>query len=211
MGTITIVKKCCAKVRLYAVIDCDTLLLWHKIILKVKNSKWHKNSTLLIAIFFCVLSFGQKQDLPESEVEFWDRVQFGGGAGLAIGSEFTSISVSPQAAYSFNQYFAAGVGLNAGYIRERNLFKAQNYGMSLLGLFSPTSMVQISAELNQTYYTYSYEDVLQPDEQFWDTALFLGVGYTNGNVTLGVQYDVLFDRDRSPNGSPLMPFVRVFF
>ncbi|WP_243388926.1 hypothetical protein [Flavobacterium aurantiibacter] len=177
----------------------------------MKNSKLLQWSTLLFAFFFVVSSFGQKQDLPESEVEFWDRVQFGGGAGLAIGSEFTSVSLSPQAIYTFNKYVAGGLGLNAGYIRERNFYEAQNYGVSIIGLVSPFPAVQLSAELNQTNYTFKYEDRMRFREQFWDTALLLGAGYSNGSMTIGLQYDVLYDYDRSINGSPLMPFIRVFF
>lgn len=211
MGTITIVKKCCAKVRLYAVIDCFTLFLWHKIILKVKNSEWLKKVCGFFLVLASSFAFCQNQYLKSTDTDFWERVQFGGGAGLTFGTDFTAISLSPQAVYTFNKYVAAGVGVNAGYLRERNFYKAQNYGASVIGLATPFPAVQLSVELNQTNYTFTYEDRTRFREQFWDTALLLGAGYSNGSMTIGLQYDVLYNYDRNINGSPLMPFIRVFF
>ena len=42
-------------------------------------------------------------------------------------------------------------------------------------------------------------------------ALFLGIGYTTGNLTAGVKYDVLFDEDDSIYSSALVPFISVYF
>lgn len=177
----------------------------------MKNSEWLKKVCGFFLVLASSFAFCQNQYLKSTDTDFWERVQFGGGAGLTFGTDFTAISLSPQAVYTFNKYVAAGVGVNAGYLRERNFYTAQNYGASVIGLATPIPAVQLSAELNQTNYTFTYEDRTRFREQFWDTALLIGAGYSNGSMTIGLQYDVLYNYDRNINGSPLMPFIRVFF
>ena len=46
---------------------------------------------------------------------------------------------------------------------------------------------------------------------FWNTALFLGAGYRNENITLGIRYNILHrDRDNI-YAEAFMPFVRIYF
>ena len=48
-------------------------------------------------------------------------------------------------------------------------------------------------------------------QDFWNTALFLGAGYRNDNITLGIRYNVLHrDRDNI-YAEAFMPFVRIYF
>jgi hypothetical protein len=48
-------------------------------------------------------------------------------------------------------------------------------------------------------------------KNYWNTALYVGAGYRNGNVTLGARYNLLFDKDKSIYSDALMPFVRFYF
>lgn len=175
------------------------------------NSKWCLYCTVLLIALVGGKAFSQSENSGKSEGSFMDQLKFGGRVGLSVSSEYKELALAPQAVYKIDDSFSAGLGFNYTYIKERNLFRANSYGISLLGFYNPVNELQLSAELNQSKYNFKFEDNTFPEQEFWDTALFLGVGYNGGDVVFGLQYDVLFDRDRSPNGSPLMPFIRVFF
>jgi len=151
------------------------------------------------------------QDAPNVP-DFWDHVQFGGGLGLSIGSGYTDIAVAPGAIYNFNQYFAAGVGLQGSYVSQKNLYSSYIYGGTLVGLFNPIAEIQLSVELEQVRVNSTFDDAFgNYKDNFWNTGLFLGAGYRNGNVTIGARYNVLFDEDKSVYSDAFMPFVRVYF
>jgi hypothetical protein len=167
---------------------------------------------LVLICFFCwlpALLFAQHK----AENEFWKKVQFGGGIGLSVGSGFTNIALAPSAIYNFNEMFAAGVGLQGSYVKvdDRDLqYKSYIYGGSLIGLVNPVEQVQLSAELEQLRINQEFTNV-DLKNNFWNTALFLGAGYYTGNVTVGIRYNVLFNRDDLVYNEALMPFIRVFF
>lgn len=145
--------------------------------------------------------------------DFWKNVQFGGGLGLSVGSGFTNIAVAPTAIYNFNEVFAAGVGLQGSYVKvdDRDIrYKSYIYGGSLIGLVNPIEQFQLSAELEQLRINQEFTGTTLKNN-FWNTALFLGAGYYTGNVTVGVRYNVLFNRDDLVYNEAVMPFVRVFF
>lgn len=166
---------------------------------------------LSITLFICLYAnLSAQQKVADSD--FWEHVQFGGGVGIGFGSGYTNISLAPSAIYNFNDYFAAGVGLQGTYVKVKNDYQSNIYGGSLIALFNPVEAIQISAELEQlrvnsefTYFTETFED------NFWNTALFLGAGFRTDNITLGVRYNVLFDKDKNVYPEAFMPFVRVYF
>ena len=147
--------------------------------------------------------------------DFWKKVQIGGGLGLNFGSGFTDVTVAPSAIYNFNEYVVAGVGLQGSYVRVRNNYESYIYGGSLIGIFNPFEQIQVSAELEQLRVnTNFYESgFLAKDENdnFWNTALYLGLGYRTENVTVGIRYNVLYNANKSVYSEPFMPFVRVYF
>ena len=49
------------------------------------------------------------------------------------------------------------------------------------------------------------------EDNFWNTALFLGAGYRSQNFTIGLRYNVLHKDSNSIYTTALMPFVRVVF
>ena len=48
-------------------------------------------------------------------------------------------------------------------------------------------------------------------DSFWNTGLFVGGGYQEGNVTIGARYNLLFNKDKNIYGDAFMPFVRLYF
>ena len=155
---------------------------------------------------------------PKAKSDFWQHVQFGGGIGVSVGSGYTDILIAPGAVYNFNKYVAAGVGLQGSYVRVKNEYESYIYGGSLIGLFRPIEPVQLSLELEQlrvnTSFSNHYNPFPQnpyPDDNFWNTALYVGAGYAVQNVTIGIRYNVLFDSKKSVYSEPFMPFIRVYF
>lgn len=73
--------------------------------------------------------------------------------------------------------------------------------------------IQFSVELEELNINRDFNQnfVSNPDEKFWYTALFIGAGYRTGNVTFGIRYDVLYDKEKSIYIDPWAPFVRVYF
>lgn len=170
----------------------------------------------ILALLICFLGGANSilaQEDPKLPSEFWSKVRFGGGIGLGFGDGFFSGSLSPNAIYDFNPYFSAGIGLNGIYASERNIAKSTIVGASIIGLANPYPAIQISGEFEQLYVSRNFDQnfVTNQDEDYWYPALFLGVGYRTGNVTIGARIDVLYDTDRSIYTSPWMPFLRVFF
>ncbi len=169
---------------------------------------------LLISIFLYSSQIAQSQNLntpvQRSPSPFWSKVRFGGGMGLAFGGNFTDITLAPGAIYDFNSYVSLGLGLQGSYIRQKNAFESYLYGASTVVLVNPISELQLSTEIEQLRVNTSYSNS-GFTENFWNTALFFGVGYVNENVTIGVRYNVLHKAERNVYSEAWMPFVRVYF
>jgi len=168
-----------------------------------------KTILLVLSVGYCL--HGEAQNMPvSSKSDFWQRVQFGGGIGASIGSGYTDISIAPGAIYNFNRYFSAGVGVQGTYVRAKYDYEAYIYGGSLIGLFNPIEQIQLSAELEQVRVNRNFVGV-STNDNFWNTALFLGAGYRAQNVTIGARYNVLYNKNDFVYSDPFMPFVRVYF
>lgn len=169
---------------------------------------------ILICLFSNLTNAQDQNNVIDNTDDFWDKVQFGGGLGLGIGSGYTDISVMPSAIYNVNEIVAVGMGLQFGYLSSKNYYNSYVYGGSVITLVNPIPEIQLSAELEQVRVNTDYKaNNNRPSfsDNYWNTALFLGAGYRTGNVTIGARYDVLFDDERSLYGSAFMPFVRVYF
>ncbi|WP_289664393.1 hypothetical protein [Flavobacterium panacagri] len=169
---------------------------------------------VILAVLFSTNVSGQQKYVIDNSNHFWEKVQFGGGLGLGIGSGYTDISVMPSAIYNVNEIVAVGVGLQFGYLNSRNYYESYVYGGSLIGLVNPIPEIQLSAELEQVRIDTRYDsNINRPafSDSYWNTALYLGAGYRTGNVTIGARYDVLYNPNKSLYGSGFMPFVRVYF
>ena len=147
--------------------------------------------------------------------DFWSHVRYGGALGIAFGSGYTDITLAPGAIYQFNQYVAAGVGLQGTYIDQKNYFSTFMYGASGVVLLNPIAELQFSAEIEQLRVNLDIDEAPGQWEaqqrDFWNTGLFLGVGYSMENVTVGIRYNILYDKDDFVYSDAFMPFVRVYF
>lgn len=175
-----------------------------------------KKSKLKIFISACALIVLSLNVAAQNEADrsesFWNDVRFGGGIGLSFGDGFFSGTLAPSAIYQVNRYVAFGVGLNGTYNKSKNFYKSTIFGGSLLGLFNPLREVQLSAEFEELKVNRDWEtETGIPDQNYWYPALFLGAGYNTGFVTIGIRYDLLYQREKSIYADPWAPFVRVYF
>jgi len=164
-------------------------------------------------VFINTSFFSFAQNDNPYDGNFWNHVSYGGGLGLSIGSDFTEITLAPSAVYNFNPKVAMGIGLLGSYVDVRNAYSSFLYGGSLITLFNPVNEIQLSAELEQVRVNNDYDlgfGATESDD-FWNTALYFGVGYRSGNVTVGIRYNVLFNKNRNVYSEPFMPFVRFYF
>ncbi len=168
-----------------------------------------KRLLLIITLVLTGISLQGQQSAGGGD--FFDRVRFGGGLGLAFGNRSAQVSVAPSAIYLVNDLLAFGAGANYTYARFDDA-RLSAYGGSLISLFNPVRAIQLSAEFEQLRVRRTLE--VFPDDirdSYWLPALYLGAGYQTGPVTVGIRYDVLFQSDRSLYANPWLPFIRVYF
>ncbi|WP_293872351.1 hypothetical protein [Flavobacterium sp.] len=166
-----------------------------------------------LLVIFPIIGIAQDVNLPKAKTgAFWEHVQFGGGLGLSISSDYTDVTIAPGAIYNFNEHFALGTGLQYSNLKQKNYYSANVFGGSLMGLYSPVQEIQLSMELEEINVNSKYQDLGgNIARNFWNTGLFIGGGYRQNNVTIGGRFNVLFDTNKDIYGSAFMPFVRVFF
>ncbi|WP_276978560.1 hypothetical protein [Flavobacterium filum] len=170
------------------------------------------HSICFISLFLISFFDGLAQSNPPKPSPFWSKVRYGGGLGLNIGNNFTDIFIAPSAIYDVNQYLSVGVGLQGSYIKQRNIFDSYLYGGSLIGLVNPTDFLQFSTEIEQLRVNTTYKNTFDSTKSnFWNTGVFLGAGYVNENVTIGVRYNILHNNKNNLYSEAWMPFVRVYF
>jgi hypothetical protein len=166
---------------------------------------------ILTALFSSSFLLAQQQTIAhQSQSDFWQKVQFGGGIGLGFGSGYTDISLAPSAIYNFNEYVALGLGAQYTYVKQKNYYASNLYGGSIIGLINPIKEIQLSAELEELRVNVDLDGSNSNSQDYWNTGLFLGAGYRSGNVTIGARYNVLNDNN-NVYGNAFMPFVRVYF
>lgn len=157
---------------------------------------------VFLLINYNVFSQNQKDD-------FWDKILWGGGAGLAVGNDFTSINLAPSALYEVNEFVAMGAGLQGSYLKQKNVFESMIYGVTVIGIVNPAEFLQFSAELEQLRIHLNQSGFEK--DKFWNTALFLGLGYRSENVTFGIRYNVLHKNHIGFYQDAWMPFIRIYF
>lgn len=175
-----------------------------------------KNLTKSLSFLFLIgLSFHSlAQEIIEKKQknEFWEKVQFGGGVGLSVGSGFTDIMVAPSAIYNFNRYVATGFGLQGSIVAQKGVYNSTIYGINWITLLNPIDEIQLSVELEQVRVNNTFRNPTGTlKENFWNTAVFVGTGYTMDNLTIGLRYNLLFNKDKNVYTDAMMPFVRVYF
>lgn len=167
-------------------------------------------------------SFAQQDEPAETKGFDRSKLFFGGNFGLSFG-DYTFVNVSPQIGYRFNQYFAAGGGINFQYsstkYRDGNgnsLYKAA-YGVTGVNVFGRVYpirqiLIQAQPEMNYTWGKIKYYDG-GPDVKIsgsYVPSLLLGGGLVipsgRSALVVMVQFDVL-NNARSPYGNrPIYSF-----
>lgn len=169
----------------------------------------HQNIKILVLVLSILFSLQKSYSQNDG---FWSNVSFGGNLGIGVGNDTFSGVIEPSVLYNFNEQFATGMGVSFGYI-ESNNFTATNYGGSLLAFYSPIREIRLSLEFQEmgVSRTLEIENTEDFKENYWYPSLFVGGGYRIGNVSVGVRYDLLYDKDKSIYGNAYVPFVGVFF
>jgi hypothetical protein len=177
-----------------------------------KNSYLAKSLFFLGLILISSISHAQNDSIMKPKSRFWQNVRFGGGVGFNLGNDFTTISISPTLYHDFNDKITLGVGLNGSYIKSKAEYTSWIYGGSALFLYNPVEYIQISTEVEQLKVNVNIDRRLGGGtDNFWNTALFLGAGYRMNNFTVGLRYNILFDKSDRLYADAWMPFVRVIF
>ncbi len=162
-------------------------------------------------IFLLILTNSAFAQQSTSKSDFWQNVRFGGGLGLGFGTNTFNLAVSPSAIYQANSQFATGLGLNINYSKFGDT-KLLAYGASFMNFYNPWPFLQVSGEYEQWRVNLDQDiNGITIEDNYWYPALFLGLGYTQRNITFGIRYDMLYDEGRSIYADPWMPFVRVYF
>ena len=171
-------------------------------------SKFKYTFLLILCIGFSFQSFSQE---ATQQSEFWKNVRFGGGVGLSFGDGFFSGTLAPSGIYDLNNNFSLGLGLNGTYNSLKNSYNSTILGASVISLFNPIDELQVSGEFEQLNVSQKFDNNIFEDRNYWVPALFVGLGYRTNNVTFGIRYDVLYDKNKSVYADPWAPFVRVYF
>lgn len=175
---------------------------------------------VLMAIVVTAQSIKAQDEPEQPEKKGFDKSKlfFGGNFGLGFGTN-TFVNVSPQVGYRFNDYLAAGVGVNFNYYS----YKYYNYdgsdlyreslgysGLNVFGRVYPIKFIIIQAqpELNYSWGSRKFYDGTAKERlpgQFVPSLLIGGgaaipMGTRNGALLLMMQYDV-FQESRSPYGN----------
>ena len=165
-----------------------------------------------------LLAQGQVPEYNVPPTNFFSDVRFGGGLGAAFGSGFSNVTISPSAIKPINDQLSLGVGLQFNYMSSKDVYSTMSYGANFLALYNPIPEMQLSIELEQLRVNYETEGyftngnyVPKFEKDFWNTGLFLGAGYSSGNATVGIRYNVLFKERDYVYNQAWMPFVRVYF
>jgi len=179
--------------------------------MEFSNKKTNK-ITVLTVLSLLILGMSYAQiDSKSQKSEFWQKVRIGGALGFSFrGSDFSG-TIAPSALYDVNQKISFGIGLNASVYNRKNYSKSTVLGGSLIALFNPIRELQLSAEFEKLHVNRKYEGDIREDRKYWYPALFLGAGYRTGNLSFGMRYDVLYDRQESIYSEAWIPFIRFYF
>lgn len=184
-----------------------------------------KKRMLLLLTTVCLFSFSllaQDENAEETPKKFdRSRLFVGGNFGLSFGN-FTFINISPQLGYRFNDFFAAGIGINGQFVQRKYRFNGTLTekerlgiaGMNVFGRFYPIKQgfIQLQPEMNYIWgnnisYTSQQEVKRSINGKILPSLLvgagaFLPAGRAGGLIIMA-QYDVLNKQGAWPNpGTP---------
>lgn len=171
----------------------------------------------LIFFFVCLFSAMQliAQENEENRGLAKDRMFIGGNLGFGLGSQVSSVNITPQVGYYFTDWFAAGAGLNAIFrsYKEKSfgdeVIYKENYGVAGLNFFArvfPVDFlfIEIQPEANQVWIKQkNYDPPLERKLSKTVPSLLGGAGVIipsgKGGLMIKMQYDLL-QHDFNPYG-----------
>ena len=165
------------------------------------------------------LDSGEEQDVRE--LPFRQRIRFGGGiGGLQFGNP-TVVGISPMVGYQATNDFTVGLALDYQYQGGTDRFSGvkysiNQYGPRLFGQYRLHFLEQIlsrafaQAELQKYYGSYSLSGGSSVDRNY-DTQALAGLGVGFGGFQITVLYNLNYNINTSPYGSPLVIRVGGFF
>ena len=165
---------------------------------------------LLVCIFISSARAQDSTGTDEPKKGFdRSRLFVGGNFGLSFG-DYTIVNVSPQVGYRFNQYLAAGIGINGQYTQIKyedvngDTWQRENYGvagMNIFGRFYPIQQAFVSLQPELNYIWGSVKQYGNPETKYSLNAkiipsMLVGAGGVlpmggAGGLLVMVQYDVL--------------------
>ena len=124
----------------------------------------------------------------------------GGSCGVSFG-DYTSVDVSPQVGYCWNEFFSAGGGVNYNYHHSSNQYDMNYLGVNVFGRVNPVRYIalQIQPELKGSWGK-SYGKKI--GFRYVPTMLVGGGGVIptgTGSISVMFYYDVIQDK-YSPYG-----------
>lgn len=182
---------------------------------------------VLLLLFFAVVAveFSHAQiEKNEKEKKGFDKSKLflGGNFGLTFG-DYTLINISPQLGYRFNDYLAAGAGVNLQYISIKDRYmNGDPYskisqgvaGLNIFGRVYPARflMIQAQPELNYVFGKIKYFN--PPSRTNIDASivpsLLLGGGIVfpagRGGFIVSIFYDVLQQPNSPYSNRPFYNF-----
>ena len=141
------------------------------------------------------------------ESSFTDNIRVGGTFGFSFGSNTTILSISPSAIYDFNEELSLGGSIGYLYNKSYN-YSANMYTASIITLYRPIPEIEFSGELLQSYVNKTINNI---ENNYNYPSFYIGAAYISGKFTFGVQYDVIYKKDKSVYANAFSPFIRVFF
>ena len=163
------------------------------------------------------LDNGEEQDVRE--LPFRQRLRFGGGiGGLQFGNP-TVVGVSPMVGYQVTNDFTAGLALDYQYQGGTSFgqkYSINQYGPRLFGQYRLHFLEQIlsraflQAELQKYYGSYSLGGAPSTDRNY-DTQALAGLGVGFGGFQITALYNLNYNINTSPYGSPIVIRIGGFF
>ncbi len=160
-------------------------------------------------IFFLVAPFlaNAQADFSKNS-SFLDRVYTGGNVGFSIGTNVTSISISPLAGYMVTDRLSVGVGGTYQVNKFRQLdLTLNNYGVRTFVRYNVTQ--EFFAYTEYEYLIFEFSDGGSEIQSEGFSSLFVGGGYAvpiskNVSFLAIALYNLAYNDFRSPYPSPIV-------
>lgn len=172
-------------------------------------------------------SVGTKDQMPQAPPSIWDRIVFGGGAGLSFGTN-TNVFLAPQVGYKVTDNFITGIGYMYNYTKWDQIltlqgpvevdFENQVHGPNLFATFTFFDQLFLGSQfelLNHDAYIYQPFQGTFNTENRWTPVLWVQAGFytpigKKGMSQIGLRLNLLHD-EFSPYATSWTPIFQFYF